>query len=284
MIIGTHPHVMEDIEKYNGKTIVYSLGNFIFDQYFSKDTMRGMFFSATYDGTNLIKTEQKIITLNKYYQPEGIFSPEEIKQKDRVGETVVTSNCPKPKKEYEDMALLNIGQNIGLPDATYIPENLVELDTTSSSRKGVCLVNVARDSLVSMIGDAKKAGYTIKASSAFRTYEVQKVLFDNAVNSGKADATVSLAKPGYSEHQLGTTADLTSASIDYDSASGDFYTTPENTWLKEHAYLYGFIQSYPLGKEDITGYKSEPWHYRFVGIEKAKEIKDSGLTITEFLK
>ena len=81
MIIGTHPHVMEDIEKYNGKTIVYSLGNFIFDQYFSKDTMRGMFFSATYDGTNLIKTEQKIITLNKYYQPEGIFSPEEIKQK-----------------------------------------------------------------------------------------------------------------------------------------------------------------------------------------------------------
>ena len=83
MVIGHHPHVMEDIETYKNKLIVYSLGNFIFDQYFSKDTMRGMFFSATYDGSNLIDTNKKIITLNKKYQPEGIFSIEEIKEKDK---------------------------------------------------------------------------------------------------------------------------------------------------------------------------------------------------------
>ena len=72
MIVGGHPHVIEDISEYNGKPIVYSLGNFIFDQYFSKETMRGMLYSAEFDGANLIKTDQKIITLNKFFQPEGI--------------------------------------------------------------------------------------------------------------------------------------------------------------------------------------------------------------------
>lgn len=76
IVIGHHPHVIEDIENYKGKIIVYSLGNFIFDQYFSKDTMQGMLFSATFNNKNLIKTDKKIITLNKKYQPEGIFEIE----------------------------------------------------------------------------------------------------------------------------------------------------------------------------------------------------------------
>ena len=80
MIIGGHPHVIEDIEEYKGKPIVYSLGNFIFDQYFSNDTMQGMLFSATFNGKDLIETNKKIITLNKKYQPEGIFKPENIKK------------------------------------------------------------------------------------------------------------------------------------------------------------------------------------------------------------
>lgn len=283
MVIGTHPHVMEDIEEYNGKPIVYSLGNFIFDQYFSKDTMRGMLYEATFEGKNLVGTKKKTITLNKNYQPEGIYPYEEENKKEIKKEIVATSNCPKPKKEYEDMTLLNIGQNIGLPDMSYIPEGLKELGSESSTRGGVCLAENAYNYLTQMVRDAKNDGYNIKASSGFRDYATQKVLYNNAVDSGKADATISLAKPGYSEHQLGTTVDITSDSIGFASASGDFYKTAESAWLKKNAYLYGFIQSYPLGKEDITGYKSEPWHYRFVGIENAKKIKNSGLTITEFL-
>ncbi len=73
LVIGTHPHVIEDIETYKGKPIVYSLGNFIFDQYFSPETMQGMAFYATYEGKNLIETHSKIVKLNKKYQPEGIF-------------------------------------------------------------------------------------------------------------------------------------------------------------------------------------------------------------------
>lgn len=279
VVIGHHPHVMEDTEIYKDKPIVYSLGNFIFDQSFSKDTMRGMLFSLTYDGKNLTETSKKIITLNSKFQPEGIFTEDEIKKKDEL----TLSTCPKPQKEYADMSLLNIGQNIGLPDPTYIPEDLEELDNKSATKSGICLVKEAKESFDRMVADALEDGYHIKASSGFRSFETQKILFTNAVNSGKADALVSLAKPGYSEHQLGTTADVTSASINFDSASGSFFTTPESAWLKENAYLYGFIQSYPLGKESITGYKSEPWHYRYVGIENAKTIKDSGLTLSEYL-
>ena len=281
MVVGGHPHVMEDIEEYKGKTIVYSLGNFIFDQYFSDNTMKGMLFETTFSGTNLIKTEQKIITLNKYFQPEGIFNPDEVKKVSKP--KVQSTDCQTPEKTYDDMSMFNIGKNNGLPDMTYIPKDLEEVEDDASVRGNICLVKDAKSSFEQMVKDAKSAGYYIKASSGFRNYDTQSALIANAIDEGKDDVSISLAKPGYSEHQLGTTVDITSSSIGYDSASGEFYKTPESDWLKNNAYLYGFIQSYPSGKEDITGYKSEPWHYRYVGIENAKKIKDSGLTTVEFL-
>jgi len=281
MVIGHHPHVIEDIENYKGKVIVYSLGNFIFDQYFSQDTMRGMLFSATFDGKNLIKTDKKIITLNKKYQPEGIFTEEEIKGK--IEKKIITSVCPKPTKEYQDMFLFNIGQVNELPDITYIPNNLIKIDEEISTKE-ICLIKEANDSLVEMIEKAKNVGVLIKASSGFRNYQYQKELFNNITKDNQEKTSDAVAKPGYSEHQLGTTVDLTGKSINYTSANDIFDKTPEDKWLKENAYLYGFIQSYPQNKENITGYKYEPWHYRYVGIKKAKEIKESGLTITEFLK
>ena len=135
-----------------------------------------------------------------------------------------------------------------------------------------------------MIKKAKDIGLSIKVSSGFRDYQYQENLFKNAIKNTNGNTSNAIAKPGYSEHQLGTAVDLTGKSINYVSANDLFDKTPEDKWLKENAYLYGFIQSYPKGKEDITGYKYEPWHYRYVGIKKAKEIKESGLTTTEFLK
>jgi LAS superfamily LD-carboxypeptidase LdcB len=155
---------------------------------------------------------------------------------------------------------------------------------TSLSIKNICLTKETNDAFKSMSTEAKKEGLTIKASSGFRSYAYQKSLIENAIKNGNEDVSISIAKAGYSEHQLGTAIDITSLSINYDSASGNFYKTPESDWLKKNAYLYGFIQSYPLGKEDITGYKSEPWHYRYIGVEKAKEIKDADITITEYLE
>lgn len=280
MVIGHHPHVIEDIEIYKEKTIVYSLGNFIFDQYFSKDTMRGMLFSATFKGKDLINTEQKIITLNSKYQPEGIFTPEEVREKDELASNI----CPKPKKEYKDMSLENVGQNISLSDITYIPNNLRELNSLSSTKKGICLTKETRNAFEKLVLAAKEDGYTIKASSGFRSYEIQKAIYNEALKTNRANTLVGIAKPGYSEHQLGTTIDATSSSINYASATELFDETPESIWLEDNAYKFGFIRSYPKGLKETTGYKYEPWHYRYVGIENAKKIRDGKLTITEYLK
>ncbi|MDD3663185.1 MAG: M15 family metallopeptidase, partial [Candidatus Pacebacteria bacterium] len=107
---------------------------------------------------------------------------------------------------------------------------------------------------------------------------------ENAIKNGNKNASIAIAKAGYSEHQLGTTIDLSGSSIGYASTLTKFGGTPEDLWLNENAHKYGFVQSYPIGKEEVTGYMYEPWHYRYLGVEIATKIKKSGLTITEFLK
>lgn len=281
IVIGHHPHVMQDIEEYKGKLIVYSLGNFIFDQYFSKETMRGMLLIANFEGNALINFDRKIITLNKKYQPEGIFEYEDIIKKDKIKES---SNCPKPDKKYEDRTLFNINKDNKLPEADYIPEDLSELGINYSIKEKICLTKETKEHLISMLDDAQKEGYTIKVSSGFRSYDTQDLLYKNATIKDSRNAIISIAKPGYSEHQLGTVVDLTNKSISFITASEKFGATKEAKWLTDNAYLYGFILSYPNSKTGITGYKYEPWHYRYVGIENAKEIKETNLTITEFLK
>lgn len=275
MVIGHHPHVIEDIEIYKNSPIVYSLGNFIFDQYFSTDTMKGMVFIATYEGKNLINTEQKEIILNRTYQPKGIF---EIEQDDKI---TTKNNCAKPNKEFIDMSLYNVGKNNPLLELSYIPDNLIPLDI-SISNEGLCLKENIKDAFVQMKNDAEKDNIYLKITSAFRSYETQKSLY-TAKEKVSDKPGMYLAEPGRSEHQLGTAIDISGASIDYGRATTKFENTIEDMWLRDNAYKYGFIQSYPEGKESITGYGYEPWHYRYVGIDNAKYIKENNLTILEFL-
>lgn len=275
MVIGHHPHVIEDVEIYKEKPIVYSLGNFIFDQYFSKDTMEGMLFEATFKGKDLIETKSRIIKLNKKYQPEGIFEIEV--------EKVTTNTCPKPNKDYKDYSYLSVGQNISIPESAYIPSDLVPLSKDSSTAT-ICLKKDAALAVENMIKGAQKDGYKIKVSSGFRSYNTQKYLLEQAIKNGNKNAAIAIAKPGYSEHQLGTAVDLTSSSINYASATTIFENTAEDLWLQKNASSYGLVQSYPKYKEDITGYMYEAWHYRYVGVDNAKEIVRNSQTINEFLK
>lgn len=96
-----------------------------------------------------------------------------------------------------------------------------------------------------------------------------------------AAAATVVAIPGTSEHNLGLAVDI--CALDYqilDDAQAD---TPEQQWLMEHCAEYGFILRYPKGKEDMTGIIWEPWHYRYVGVEAAQEISQSGLCLEEYL-
>ena len=135
----------------------------------------------------------------------------------------------------------------------------------------------AQSAFNSMQADAKKAGLSLWICSGFRSYTYQNTLYNNYVaRDGKAMADTYSARAGHSEHQTGLAMDI-------NNASDSFNNTKEAKWIAENCYKYGFILRYPQGKQDITGYKYESWHVRYLGKELAKEVHDSGLTLEEFL-
>jgi D-alanyl-D-alanine carboxypeptidase len=128
---------------------------------------------------------------------------------------------------------------------------------------------VAREILPSLRGlmtAAAAAGHTLAVNSAFRSYDEQAQLFRTIKQPGRA------AMPGQSEHQVGTAVDL---KLPGPEASG---------WLSQHAGEFGFVRSYPEGKQKVTGYRPEPWHIRFVGRAVAEEVQRKGTTLEELFR
>ncbi|MCQ2417064.1 MAG: D-alanyl-D-alanine carboxypeptidase family protein [Oscillospiraceae bacterium] len=128
-----------------------------------------------------------------------------------------------------------------------------------------------------MAAAASQDGLSLWICSGFRSFETQSTLYNNyCARDGKAAADRYSARPGHSEHQTGL-------GIDINMASDAFNDTPEAKWLAENCWKYGFIIRYPQGKENITGYKYEPWHCRYLGKSIADDVYHSGLTLEEYL-
>ena len=137
--------------------------------------------------------------------------------------------------------------------------------------------------LLALLEAASEAGHLVAVVSSYRSYETQRNTFEYHVNEyGLEEAVRVSARPGHSEHQLGTTVDFSSTAVGYELVE-EFGATPEGRWLAENAHEYGFILSYPEGKEAVTGYVYEPWHFRWVGRDVAAEVRASGLTLGQFL-
>jgi D-alanyl-D-alanine carboxypeptidase len=143
--------------------------------------------------------------------------------------------------------------------------------------------NVAATALEQMFAGAAAAGYKLQISTAYRGYDYQKSLYDGYVSSaGQAAADQESARPGYSEHQTGLAVDIRNQANTC-SLEACFGTTPEGEWLAANAYKYGFLLRYPQGKESITGYEYEPWHFRYIGTYLSQELhKDHIQTLEEF--
>ncbi|MEK5520720.1 MULTISPECIES: M15 family metallopeptidase [Heyndrickxia] len=140
----------------------------------------------------------------------------------------------------------------------------------------------AAASLEKMFNQASSQGIQLYAASGFRSYETQDYLFKQEIkNVGREKAELAVAKPGTSEHQTGLTMDISAPSVNY-TLTQNFESKNEGKWLAEHAHEFGFILRYPKGKEDITKYQFEPWHFRYVGKEIATEIYKKGITLEEY--
>lgn len=128
-----------------------------------------------------------------------------------------------------------------------------------------------------MQADAKSIGLNLPLVSGFRSYTTQEALYNKYVKKdGEALASTYSAKPGTSEHQTGLAFDI-------GIVDSSFANTNEAKWIAENAHLYGFIVRYPKGKTDITGYIYEPWHVRYLGVDIATKVKESGLCLEEYL-
>lgn len=149
----------------------------------------------------------------------------------------------------------------------------------------------AIDQLEKMLDDGNASGLQLMVCSAYRSIARQDQLFEQMKQQYIAqgmteqeayDKTSTIRTPhACSEHSSGLAADI--VAVNYQTLDDGFGDTPEAKWLAAHAVEYGFILRYPKDKEDITGIIWEPWHFRYVGVENAQKIKDSGLCLEEYL-
>lgn len=163
----------------------------------------------------------------------------------------------------------------------FVPSDLVMPEGVVNAN-GQPLREPAARAVERLIADAAAAGHPVQILSAFRDSALQTSLYESYIaRDGQAAADTYSARPGHSEHQTGLT-------VDFDDGSGCaleacFGGTASGTWIAEHAAEYGFILRYPDGKQDITGFMPEPWHFRYVGPELAGEMRDRGVsTLEEF--
>jgi D-alanyl-D-alanine carboxypeptidase len=140
------------------------------------------------------------------------------------------------------------------------------------------------DDLRAMAAAARRAGAPLAIVSAYRRYSTQVSVFGSWSRLiGRPAALLVSARPGHSEHQLGTTIDFTNLGGGKPWRVRDWGWTKAGAWLARNAWKYGFVMSYPKGKTTVTCYTYEPWHYRYVGRRLAKQVHDSQLTLREFL-
>jgi LAS superfamily LD-carboxypeptidase LdcB len=142
-----------------------------------------------------------------------------------------------------------------------VPDSLVAIGPPLAVREGLQLRPDALRSLQEMADAALRDGVHLRVTSAYRSWDRQNELYANAVRKHGADQRW-VAAPGTSEHQLGTTVDFCDAAMHHVLEPG-FADTAEGRWLKENAAHFGWVCSYTAENEALSGYRPEPWHYRF---------------------
>lgn len=196
-------------------------------------------------------------------------------------EDVAEDDAPKePVKKVAQKAdcenlLLTVDPDHTLTEG-YVPPDLVPLSNYGIYARGAedMLRREAAVQLGNLVSDAAQEGIEVLVASGYRSYWEQNGTFEWFKDEYGEDAGKLSVPPGQSEHQLGTTVDFASSESDYELVPG-FARTSAGRWLNDHATQYGFILSYTKDRESDTGVSYEPWHYRYIGIEKALEVESS---------
>ncbi|HBD96159.1 MAG: hypothetical protein A2015_07500 [Spirochaetes bacterium GWF1_31_7] len=250
------------------------------------------FFSTTKD-TLIISIGVKDFNIESF---EQIFSRIDILIKINFSDDIFkrNENCKSEEDFYSELLKNSLPENIGIEDDLfndfkirysqiitneellllvnkthhlnndYIPDDLINVDSLFSViRPETMLRKIVLDDLLIMFNDTKKQNIQLKIISSYRSFESQKIIFNRWVKVlGEKEAKRVSAVPGASQHQLGT-------AIDFNMLEESLEKTEVGVWLLKNSFKYGFVLSYPKGMESFSGYKYEPWHYRYIGKDAA---------------
>lgn len=293
-----------DIKYIDDEDFISNINKLLNLGYSSKDI--NAIYNKIPDSVNIISTSKynkdiinimnlsyfKIDNLKRYLdyditEVKSIYDISNIK-KDFNYEDVVTYVNANLDKEYyssdnlisnEDASKIDVLVNkYHKLDENYEPSDLTIIDSkyASGTQK---LRKEAKIKFEEMASDMAKENLKIYAGSTYRSYTYQKGLYDRYVKKdGFAAAETYSARSGYSEHQLGLAVDIVNGKWDYLSENDKEYD-----YLVKNSYKYGFILRYPRGSEYVTGYMFEDWHFRYLGIELATKVFNSGLTYDEYI-
>jgi D-alanyl-D-alanine carboxypeptidase len=181
----------------------------------------------------------------------------------------------KNKYSHDDVTSIWVVVNKQRPlnPKTYAPTDLVSVGGGQQMR------SEAANALKKLIAAAKTEGLTINPLSGYRSYNAQVSVYNNEVKQyGQAVADSESARPGTSEHQTGLAIDVGGGGCGIEDCFG---ATNEGKWLAVNAYKYGFIIRYTSEKQQITGYRAEPWHIRYIGTDLSTEMQKQGVTTLE---
>lgn len=216
------------------------------------------------------------------------------KTQEKASETVTVSVFTENTEPEEDENIDNKWAMFLVNKYNPLPKNFddtIETELVYEGDKKGYIDKRAAQYAKDMFAAAKEDGIDLWVISSYRTYDYQKQNFERSVqqrmdngmsyDDAYADAAKEVAMPGESEHNAGLAMDIMSAEYTSMDDAG-FENTEAFAWLDKHAAEYGFILRYPKNKESITDIIYEPWHYRFVGLYYANEIKKSGLCLEEY--
>ena len=210
-----------------------------------------------------------------------------------AGQSVAAAQLPPPECRYDSVLTkhraysdwrITLLDTIYMVTRDYEPPKLVSVGNARIAGSGRIRAIVVND-LAAMATAARKAGAPLRVTSAFRSWKKQKYLYEREVEKfGLEQGRARVARPGHSEHQLGTTIDFSSGGSTKPAWQySNWGQTAAGRWIYRNGWKFGFVLSYPDGQTSVTCYAYEPWHYRYVGREMAADIHDTALTLREYL-
>ena len=292
-------NILEEFNVFKNPTIIQFKGDIKFSIKPNEHYVR---YFVTYVKLNDIKVSNSTINKGSVANLNVKYIPETATVKDyeytKIGDIFMINENNKIVGKKAGKDKITIKHTISKIEATATitvkeEENKIETKDGITYVNGILIVNKTyslpkdydpgkiNDDALNAFNEMKEAAakdnIKLWIQSGYRSYKTQEGLYNNYVKEdGKDKADTYSARPGHSEHQSGYAMDL-------NIIGSAFEGTPEAIWIDKNCYKYGFIIRYPKGKENITGYKYEPWHIRYLGKENAKKVYESGKTLEEYL-